>query len=174
MDVLLIVDMQEAGLSGEPLRGISEVALKINELASSIRDRGGAVVFVQHSDASGTAFEPGTPGWEISGMMDVRPDDLRIQKRLNDAFAETDLMKTLDDLGVTRLIVTGQATDFCIDSTVRSAVSRRVPLVVASDCHTLRDRPHLTAEQVIQHHNWAWAGLYAPASVEVLPASRIG
>jgi nicotinamidase-related amidase len=173
MDVLLIVDMQEAGLCGEPLHGISEVALRINRIASSIRDCGGTVVFVQHSDASGTPFEPGTPGWKISQMMDVRSNDLRIQKCLNDAFAETDLMGTLSDLDATRVIVTGQATDFCIDSTVRSAVSRRIPLVVASDCHTLRHRPHLTAEQVIQHHNWVWANLYAPASIELLPASRI-
>ena len=32
-----------------------------------------------------------------------------------------------------------------------------MPLVVAADAHTLRERPHLTAVQVIQHFNWVWA-----------------
>jgi hypothetical protein len=31
----------------------------------------------------------------------------------------------------------------------------------------------LTAAQVIQHHNWVWANLYAPASIQVLPAAQI-
>jgi nicotinamidase-related amidase len=173
VDVLLVIDMQDAALRGKPLHDISGVAMRINDLSASIRGGGGAVVFVHHSDAPGTPFEPGTPSWEISESLNLRPEDLRIRKSLNDAFAETDLTKTLGDLKATRLIVTGQATDFCVDTTVRSAVSRRVPLVVASDGHTLRDRPHLTAEQVIQHHNWVWANLYAPASIEVLPAAQI-
>ena len=173
MDVLLVVDMQEAGLRGEPLHAISEVSTRINALASSVRASGGAVVFVQHTEPAGSPFEPGTRGWEITDALDRRSVDLRIQKSLNDAFAETELTEVLGDLKTERLIVTGQATDFCVDSTVRSAVSRRIPLVVASDGHTLRNRPHLAAGQVIQHHNWVWANLYAPGSIQVIPAAEI-
>ena len=173
MDVLLVIDMQEAALRGEPMHSISDVSARINTLASSARASGGAVVFVQHTEAAGSPFEPGTRSWEITDALDARLVDVRLQKSLNDAFAETELTKVLGDLKTARLIVTGQATDFCIDSTVRSAVSRRIPLVVASDGHTLRDRPHLSAAQVIQHHNWVWANLYAPGSIQVLPTAQI-
>ena len=173
MDVLLVVDMQEAALRGEPLHAISEVSTRINALASWARASGGAVVFVQHTEAAGSPFEAGTRSWEVTDALDPRSVDLRVQKSLNDAFAETELTKVLRDLKAARLIITGQASDFCVDSTVRSAVSRRIPLVVASDGHTLRDRPHLSAAQVIQHHNWVWANLYAPGSIQVLPTAQI-
>jgi len=173
MDVLLVIDMQEAALRGGALHEISRVTSEINALATSVRADGGAVVFVQHDGASGTPFEPGIPTWKISQTLDLRSDDLCVRKSLNDAFAGTDLAETLRRLETTRLLVAGQATDFCVDTTVRSAVSRRFPVVVASDCHTLRDRPHLSAAQVIQHHNWVWANLYAPASIHVIPAAQV-
>jgi nicotinamidase-related amidase len=173
MDVLLVVDMQEAALRGQPLHALPEVSERINSLASSTRASGGAVVFVQHTESAGSPFEPGTRSWEVMDALDRQSVDLRVQKSLNDSFAETELAKVLGDLETARLIVTGQATDFCIDSMVRSAVSSRIPLLVASDGHTLRDRPHLSAPQVIQHHNWVWANLYAPASIQVLPTAEI-
>ncbi len=160
-------------MPGRPRHDITQVAARINTLAASVRASDGAVVFVQHTDAAGTPFEPNTLSWEISATLDPQSADPRVQKSLNDAFAETNLAKTRHDLKARRLIVAGQATDFCVDTTIRSAVSRRIPLVVASDSHTLRDRPHLTAAQVIQHHNWVWANLYAPASIQVLPAAQI-
>ena len=33
--------------------------------------------------------------------------------------------------------------------------------------------PHLTAEQVIEHHNWVWSGLIAPHGVQVMPAREL-
>src|SRR5215471_12124283 len=58
-----------------------------------------------------------------------------------------------------RVLVTGWATDFCVDATVRSAVSIGHHVVVVGDGHTRSDRPHLDAPTVITHHNWVWSGL---------------
>ena len=93
MDVLLVVDMQEAALRGEPLHAISEVSTRINDLASWARASGGAVVFIQHTEAAGSPFEAGTRSWEVTDALDPRSVDLRVQKSLNDAFAETELTK---------------------------------------------------------------------------------
>jgi hypothetical protein len=49
-----------------------------------------------------------------------------------------------------------------------------IDMQVVADEHTTRDRPHLGAEAIIQHHNWMWKNLILPHSrVRVLPADRI-
>lgn len=55
------------------------------------------------------------------------------------------------------VIVTGCDTEFCIDSTVRSALSLGYRVTVPSDGHSLPDRSHLSAPQIIQHHNAIWS-----------------
>ena len=64
--------------------------------------------------------------------------------------------------GIDRLIITGCATDYCVDTTVRSALARGWPTIVPSDGHTTVDRPHLSATQIIAHHNAIWADFLAP------------
>ena len=96
-----------------------------------------------------------------------------VRKTLNDAFAETDLQATLQRLAADRVVIAGWATDFCVDTTVRSAVSRRYNVVVASDGHTLADRPHLDAPSVIQHHNWVWSNLITTTSIRVMSAGEL-
>jgi nicotinamidase-related amidase len=70
--------------------------------------------------------------------------------------------------------VTGCATDFCVDTTVRAAASRDYEVVVVADGHTTRDRPHLDAASIIEHHNWMWENLILPRSqVRVVPTEEL-
>ena len=73
------------------------------------------------------------------------------------------------------LVIVGCATDFCVDTTVRSAAARGYQVIVPSDGHTTRDRPHLSAQQVIAHHNYMWADLLLPRQqkVRVLPTNAL-
>ncbi len=96
-----------------------------------------------------------------------------VEKTLNDAFAGTTLQETLKRLGSDRVIIAGWATDFCVDSTIRSAVSHGHHVVVVADGHTLADRPHLDAPSVIRHHNWVWSGLITNRSIRVAPAAAL-
>ncbi|BBM04264.1 cysteine hydrolase family protein [Microbulbifer sp. GL-2] len=66
---------------------------------------------------------PGSPGWALLGSLLKDDSDFIIRKTLNDAFSKTDLDLCLRNLGVERLIISGWATDFCVDSTIRSAVA---------------------------------------------------
>ena len=63
-----------------------------------------------------------------------------------------------------RLIITGCATDFCVDTTIRAAASRNFEVVVVEDGHTTADRPHVDALSVMRHHNWVWENLIHPRS----------
>jgi nicotinamidase-related amidase len=92
---------------------------------------------------------------------------------LNDAFAGTPLNETLERLAPDRVLITGWATDFCVDTTVRSAVSRDHPIVVVADGHTLNDRPHLKAPTIIEHHNWVWSRLHTNRSIRVATAAQL-
>ena len=51
----------------------------------------------------------------------------------------------LTQLPPDRLLVTGWATDICVDATVRAAVELGHKVVVAADAHTVSDRPGLDA-----------------------------
>jgi nicotinamidase-related amidase len=44
-------------------------------------------------------------------------------------------------------------TDYCIDTTCRSAASRGYRVRLAGDAHSTFDHEHLTAEQIVKHHN---------------------
>jgi nicotinamidase-related amidase len=67
----------------------------------------------------------------------------------------------------------GFATDFCVDSTLRSAASKDFAVIVVADAHTTADNPVLKAEQVRQHHNWAWANAITKRGVTVLKAGEV-
>ncbi|WP_202800490.1 isochorismatase family protein [Novosphingobium sp. Rr 2-17] len=60
------------------------------------------------------------------------------------------------------LIVTGCATDFCVDTTVRSALALGYKTIIPEDGHTTSDRPYLSAQKVIEHHNAIWANFISP------------
>jgi len=167
MDVMLVVDMQVGLLNGDPKHDLDAVIERINRLAAKIREQSGTVIFVQHSAGKGDDFEPETPGWALLPELDRDPADIVIEKTLNDPFAGTDLAARLKEIAPDWVFITGWATDFCVDATVRSAVSNHHNVVVVTDAHTLNDRPHLDAASVIHHHNWVWSQLITRRSIRL-------
>jgi nicotinamidase-related amidase len=99
--------------------------------------------------------------------------DLVAHKSLNDPFAGTDLQARLQALAANRVLIAGWATDFCVDATVRSAVAHDHHVVAVADGHTLSDRPHLEAIQVIRHHNWVWSELITRRSIRVATTDEL-
>jgi nicotinamidase-related amidase len=172
---LLIVDMQVGLFEGDPPRLDADgVVRRINRLARATREEGGTVIFVQHEEPEGNLLEPNTPGWELLPAMERDPVDPIVRKKACDAFYETELQSLLEQLNAKKLIVTGCATDFCVDTTVRAAASRDYEVVVVADGHTTRDRPHLDAASIIEHHNWMWENLILPWSqVSVVPTEEL-
>ena len=175
MNTLLVIDMQMGVFGPDTPRHDTEgVVDRINTLARAVRDRRGLVIFVQHDGPPGDAFEPGTPGWQILPALERRDSDVVVHKRACDAFYETDLSEVLDGSSARPLIVTGCATDFCVDTTVRAAASRDYEVVVVEDGHTTADRPHVDAVSLIRHHNWLWRNLIHPRRpIRVLPTDRV-
>jgi len=174
VDALIIVDLQESSFPDQRYHDQKRVIERIELLSRFVRKAGGAVVFVQHDGHAEEGLLPLSPGWEILASLTRAEGDLVVRKTTNDAFFGTSLDRHLRERGVTRLIVCGWATDFCVDSTLRAAVSRSYRVVVVSDGHTVADRPHISAASVVAYHNWLWPQLLTPTEpVAVLPAATL-
>jgi nicotinamidase-related amidase len=173
MKALIVIDMQVGLFEGDPPRYDAEgVIQRINRVAKTVRGTRGMVVFIQHEDNG--SLRRGTKGWEILPELEREDTDLLIQKQACDSFYQTGLAEVLETHAVKQLIMTGCATDFCVDTTVRAAASKDYEVVVVEDGHTTRDRPHLEAKSIIVHHNWMWKNLIHPQNeVKVLPASKV-
>ena len=133
MDALIVVDMQAGLLIGPPKHDLPGVIARINQLAAMVRDRSGKVIWIQHCGRPDDDFAPHKPGWSFLPELDRMAIDIAVRKTMNDPFAGTDLKRTLDGIKPDRVLVAGWATDFCVDATVRSAVSNDYNVVVAGD-----------------------------------------
>jgi nicotinamidase-related amidase len=161
---LIIIDLQQGSFTdATPRHDAAGLVKRLNSLAGVARSKGGAVVFIQHDGPPGDPHHPDLPGWKLLPDLNVRPADTIVRKSSCDAFLNTGLEAFLRSNAIERLILTGCATDYCVDTTVRSALARGYSTIVPMDGHTTSNRPHLTAEKIIEHHNAIWADFIAPA-----------
>lgn len=172
---LIVIDMQRGPFGDSPpWHDVTGLIGRMNRLASTVRSTGGAVIFIQHDGPPGDPWHPESPGSRFLPALDVRSADTIIHKQACDSFLDTPLEAFLRVQSIDRLIVTGWATDYCVDTTVRSALARRYATVVPSDGHTTMDRPHLPAVKIIAHHNALWADFIAPAGPAlVVPCAAV-
>jgi nicotinamidase-related amidase len=172
---LLIIDMQVGSFTPRQARpDLDPLVARLNALAAETRARNGRVLFVQHDGPPGDAHHPDAPGWPLLADLAIEKSDVIVHKQSCDAFLHTDLEDILRRAGVTELVITGSATDYCVDTTVRSALGRGWKTTVPSDGHTAADRPHLKAAQIIAHHNAIWADFLSPAgAARVCPCAQV-
>lgn len=169
---LLVVDMQRAiRLDHPPAREFDRVVARLNDIIVAMRSRNRPVLFIRHADQDGSWRGDGE-GWPILPELLFAPSDLIIDKTSCDAFRQTRLKEALADLDVRSLLIGGYATEFCVDTTIRSAASHGYAVTALSDAHTTRDRPHLDAEVIITHHNWVWSGLANPGAPVCVLSTR--
>jgi nicotinamidase-related amidase len=154
---LLIIDVQQ-GLCENDSEGNGaafespQVIARINTVSAKARVAGVPVIFIQHESASGY-LEFGTAAWQLADGLHTTPTDLKLRKTTPDSFLRTDLQALLQQHAVTNLIICGMHTEFCIDTTTRRALALGYPVVLVADAHTSAGNAHLSAPQVIAHHN---------------------
>lgn len=130
-----------------------EVLKNINHLLKKARESERAsVIYIQHDGEDGGRLAVGSPGWEIHPAIAPAEGELIIHKRAADSFYETSLQEQLSKREIERIVVAGCRTQFCVDTTCRSAVSLGYDVTLASDAHTTTDDV-LTVAQIIAHHN---------------------
>jgi len=178
---LVIIDMQCGILAIHGLARRKEIDAALDEtvrrvagLIERARAASVPVIYVQHDGDLGHRLEPGTSGWPIRPEIAPRPGESVIRKHACDAFFQTPLDGELAAANVRRLIVAGCMTQYCVDTTVRRAVSLGYDVVLASDGHMTVDAGTLRFEQIIAHHNLLLDGFGAGGhEVVVHPSAEI-
>lgn len=144
-------------------------------LQERARAAGAPVVLVQQRDEE---LEPGTEGWRIVPELVPVPGETVVSKAAPDSFLDTELDAELRARGVTEVVVTGFATEICVESTTRQALSRGYDVVLVADGHTTSVRPgpgpYAAPEASVAHHNEIYRNLRYPGRrVRVLPAAEV-
>lgn len=153
---LLVVDVQRDFYEATPpVFAAEEVIGRVADAVRRARAAALPVVYVQHTESvgSGDPLEEGSRGWELHPRVAPAVGEPVVRKSTPDSFHGTDLQSILDGLGVEALVVVGHQTEFCIDTTCRRARSLGYQVTLLQDAHSTWDSPHLTARQIIAHHN---------------------
>jgi nicotinamidase-related amidase len=87
------------------------------------------------------------------------PGDILVSKTANDSFYQSNLSEMLLENNVSELFITGCATDFCVDTTIKSALSKDFKVTIVEDGHTTASRPFADAQTLINHYNWVWSDM---------------
>ncbi|OWO91916.1 cysteine hydrolase [Rhizobium esperanzae] len=178
----LIIDVQIAILSGKatPERqpevdsALDETVARLALLKEKARQAGVPVVLVQHDGDSGHRLAVDTPGWALRREIAPQTGEVVVRKKSADSFFGTDLPDRLQERSVTHLIVGGCMSQFCVDTTVRRAVSLGYDVTLVADGHTTGDTATLKFSEIVAHHNETLDGFDAgKAIVNVRPAADI-
>ncbi len=153
---------------------LDETVARLASLQEKARQAGAPVVLVQHDGGNGHRLAVGTPGWELRQEIAPRQGEVVVRKQSADSFFETDLAERLNEREVTHLVVGGCMSQFCVDTTVRRAVSLGYDVTLVADGHTSGDTATLTFSEIVAHHNETLDGFDAgKAAVEIRPAADI-
>jgi ureidoacrylate peracid hydrolase len=187
---LVVVDMQ----NGFMLKGIAhalceeaiEIVPNINRLAEAVRRTGGLVVWIQTAatpdvmqswsvnvemngpDRTAHRFEslgPGTKGYELWDGLDVKLNDLKIQKTRFSAFihGSSNLEAVLRAREIDTVIITGTVTNVCCESTARDAMMRNFKTIMVTDANAA------TSDEL---HNASLAAFYLKFG-DIMPTEMV-
>jgi ureidoacrylate peracid hydrolase len=159
---LVVVDMQNAFMLPGVAHALCPMAEKIvpniNRLAQAVRHTGGTVIWIKttfKADALknwSTYFEMVKPeqgarrvaaltadskGHELWPALDVRPDDLIVEKNRFSAFIQgsSNLAEVLRAHGLDTVLITGTVTNVCCESTARDAMMLNFKTIMVSDAN---------------------------------------
>jgi nicotinamidase-related amidase len=148
---LVIIDVQMGMFDeDEPVHNGEQLLQTLSGLIDKARQANVPVVYIQHNNKE---FVEGGPAWPIHPSIAPLTGELVVQKRTPDSFHGTALRDELEGLGVKKLVIGGIQTEYCVDTTSRRAFSLGYDVTLVADGHGTWDNKHITAEQVIAHHN---------------------
>jgi ureidoacrylate peracid hydrolase len=162
---LVVIDLQNVFMRpGMPVEvpTAREIVPNVNRLAAAMRAAGGKVVWVQMTlndqEESWSTFFVGEPrreafrqlqrgshGHALYDKLDVKPDDLIVEKRRYSAFIQgaSNIDQILRGFGVDTVAIGGTLTNVCCESSARDAMMLNYKVVFVSDANAaLSDEEH--------------------------------
>lgn len=161
---VLAIDFQRFFIDADQPMGnvhARDMLANANRVHALVRDKGGLVIFTQHSFAAPAApgmdlaardaqvLLPGSLSYELHPSLLRAPQDLAIVKHQSSPLhpqAGTRLLEILRERGIHNLIVTGLVTNGCCDCTARDGFQHGFNMVIAADATAaMSDEEHNTA-----------------------------
>jgi len=165
---LLVVDVQVGIMASAWNR--EKVIAQVAHVVSRARQAGVPVIWVQHHDDE---LPRDSAAWHWVEELQPPNGERLIHKRFNSAFEQTDLEGELDRLGVTRIVLAGAMSNWCIRSTAHAALDRGYDLTLLQDAHTTQDLRLsedrvITARDIVTELNAAMRWLAYPGRVNAV------
>lgn len=153
--VLLVVDLQ-VGVVANVWEG-DRVVSNASQAVDKARQAGVPVIWVRHSDDE---LERGTPEWELVPELAPAEGEAVVDKHFNSSWEDTALAELLDEIGATRVVLAGAATNWCIRATAYGALDRGYDLTLVKDAHTTEslefaDGTEIPASHIVDELNVA-------------------
>lgn len=159
--VLLVVDVQTALIEKNPYNK-QKVIDNIKRLISVARDNKKEVLYVRHDDGKGEELEYGTDGWQVCNQIAPNNNEKVFDKQYNSAFLKTGLKEYLDSKKINTIILVGLQTEYCIDTTCKSAFEYGYKIVIPEETNTTFDNEYLSGEELYKFYsNKIWNNRFA-------------
>lgn len=178
---VIVVDMVKDNLELSPHDNLARVGLDIvdavNRLCAGARQRSWPVVYATDSFLPGDAIFRGrmaehslrgTPGAEVSSLLERQDGDTWLPKRRLSAFFKTDLDQSLRLWGMERVAVCGLMTPYCVLTTALDAISLDFRAVIVEDASAARRPEQHQACLDIYRQSPLWPVLSVQTVDEVL------
>lgn len=170
---LLIIDMQQGLFADRLPADYTAVLARLQRLYEAAYLAKRPVIFVCH-EAPDSVLAYQSPGWQLVEGLRLAEDDLLVRKTTPDSFLRTDLHQLLQQRQINRLVIAGYASEFCVDTTVRSAAAHGYAVDLVADSHTTHDKPHLAAASIRAHHNATLAAVRSfGVPIRPVPAAEV-
>jgi len=159
------VDMFEPALelhAPEPLIG------RINGLIDAARAAKAPVIWIRNVGRPGDPDEPGTPGFELEPRLHYQSGDRIIDKHDADAFREGDLTHDLLEAAVSRVVLVGLQSEYCVDASVRGGSALGFEVTLVADGHSTLPGETRAAVEIIEATNRELVSL-----VDLVPADAV-
>jgi ureidoacrylate peracid hydrolase len=162
---LVVIDLQNVFMqpgAAVEVPTAREIVPNVNRLAAAMRAVGGKVVWVQMTlndqEQSWSVFfegerrreafrqmQRGSHGHALYETLDVKADDLIVEKRRYSAFIQgaSNINSILRGFGIDTVLITGTLTNVCCESSARDAMMLNYKVVFVSDANAaLSDAEH--------------------------------
>lgn len=152
---LLVIDVQEGIFKlPAPLHDSENFLMRIKKLIIKARTSGVNIIYFQHCGAKGTPIEQGAENWQIHRSITPQLGEHIIEKSTANIFHQTNLDEYLKQNRINELIICGFSTPMCIDTAIKVASDKGYKCTLVGDAHATTATPILSAEQIIDHHNF--------------------
>ena len=149
---LLVIDVQK-GITDNRLYNYESFIENNQKLIAAARENNVEVIYFQHDDGPGTGFSVGDEIFEIADQVAPKEGEKVFIKYIYSCFSNKEFADYMEREGDKDLMIIGLQTNYCIDSTIRSASERGYNVIVPAGANSTFDNDYMNKETTYRYYN---------------------